>query len=72
MRGLGGVEEGLDRLLFGRVDEAASVDDQEVGAAGCRGVMSRDAEPRLERVRVCLVLGTAERLDEERAARDGP
>jgi len=72
MGGVGGVEDRLDRLLLGRVDEAAGVDDDDVGAAGCRGAMPRGAEPRLQRVGVGLVLGTAEGLDEERAARKGP
>jgi hypothetical protein len=34
--GLGRVEDGRDGLLLGRVDEAAGVDDEEVGAAGRR------------------------------------
>ena len=72
VRGLRGVEHGLDRLLFGRIDEAAGVDDDDVGAGGRRRAVPRGAQPRLERVGVGLVLGTAERLDEERAARGGP
>jgi hypothetical protein len=72
VRGLGGVQDRRYGLLFGRVDEAAGVDDDDVGAAGLGGAVPRGAEPRLERIRVGLVLGAAEGLDEERAAREGP
>jgi hypothetical protein len=70
--GLGRVEDGRDGLLLGRVDEAAGVDDEDVGAAGRRRAVPGGAQPRLERVGIRLVLGAAERLDEEGAARDGP
>jgi hypothetical protein len=70
--GRGGVEDGLDRLFLGGVDEAARVDDEDGGAAGRRGAVPRGAEPRRERVGVGLVLRAAEGLDEERAAREGP
>jgi hypothetical protein len=72
MRRLGGLEDGRDRLFLGGIDEAARVDDEDVGAAGRREMMSRGAEPGLESVRVRLVLGAAQRLDEERAARPSP
>jgi hypothetical protein len=69
VRGLGCVEDGRDRLLLGRVDEAAGVDDEDVGAAGRRRAVPGGTQPRLERVGVSLVLRAAERLDEERTAR---
>jgi hypothetical protein len=72
VRGLRGVEHSLDRLLLGRVDEAAGVDDEDVGAAGRRRAVPGGAQPRLERIRVGLVLGATERLDEERGAREQP
>jgi hypothetical protein len=72
MGGLGGVEDGLDRLLLGGVDEAAGVDDEDGGALGRGGSVPRGAEPRLESVGVGFVLRAAEGLDEERAARAGP
>jgi hypothetical protein len=69
VRDLGGIQDGLDRLLFGGVDEAAGVDDEDVGAAGRRRAVPGGTQPRLERVGVSLVLRAAERLDEERTAR---
>jgi hypothetical protein len=50
VRGLGGIEDRRYRLLFGRVDEAAGIDDDDVGAAGRGGVVPGGAEPRLERI----------------------
>jgi hypothetical protein len=72
MRDLRRVQHGLDGLLFGRVDEAAGVDDDDVGAAGRRRAVPGGPQPRLERVGIRLVLGAAERLDEEGAARPRP
>jgi hypothetical protein len=69
VRGLRRVEDGLYGFLFGRVDEAARVDDEDVGAVGRRRLVAGGAQPRLQRARVRLVLGAAEGLDEERAAR---
>jgi hypothetical protein len=50
VRGLGGVEDGCDGLFLGCVDEAAGVDDEDVGAAGSRRAVPGGAQPRLERV----------------------
>jgi hypothetical protein len=68
----GRVEDRFDRLLLGGVDEAAGVDDDDVGAVGRRRVVAGGAQSRLERVGIGLVLGAAESLDEERAARALP
>jgi len=66
------IEDRLDGLFFCRVDEAAGIDDDDVGAVGRRRVVAGSAQSRLERVGIGLVLGAAERLDEERAARAVP
>jgi hypothetical protein len=71
VRGGCSVEDRRDRLLLGEVDETAGVDDQELGAVGSRRAMPGGTEPRLEGVGVGFVLGAAEGVDEERAAREG-
>jgi len=72
MRHFGRIDDGLDGLLLGRVDEPAGVDDDDIGARGRRCTMARSAQAPLERVGVRLVLGAAQGLDEERRARGGP
>jgi hypothetical protein len=69
VRGFRRVEDRLDRLFLGRVDEAAGVDDEDVGSVGSGRAVAGGPQPRLERVRVGLVLGATQRMDEERAAR---
>jgi hypothetical protein len=72
VRVLCGVEEGVDRLLLGRVDESAGVDDDDVGALGGGRPVARRDQPPGEPVRIGLVLRAAQRLDEEAGGRDGP
>jgi len=72
VRGLGRVEDGLDGLLFGRVDETARVDDDDIGVVGRRRVVPGCPQTGLECVGIGLVLGAAEGADEERAARAVP
>ena len=72
VRGLGGVEDRRDRLLLGGVDEAAGVDDDQVGTRGRCRTMPGGAQSARQRVGVGLVLGAAERLDEEPGARGAP
>jgi hypothetical protein len=68
---LSGVEDGLDRLSLGGVDEAAGVDHDDVRRVRGGGVVPGGLKARRQGVGVGLVLGAAERLDEEGAARDG-
>jgi hypothetical protein len=70
VRGIRSVQDRCDRLLLGDVDEAAGVDDEDLGAVGSRRAMPGGTEPRLEGVGVGFVLGAAEGVDEERAARE--
>jgi hypothetical protein len=72
VRQLDGIEDGLDRLLLGRVDEAARVDDDEVRSILCSEAVTGGQQARCERVGVGLVLGAAQRVDEEGADRGGP
>jgi hypothetical protein len=71
VRCLRGVEDRLDRLLLGGVDEAAGVDDDDVRRVRGGGVVTGGPKARGQSVGVGLVLGAAERLDEEGAARGG-
>jgi hypothetical protein len=72
VRHLGGIEERLDGLLLGGVDEPAGVDDDDVGTAGLGLVVPGRPQAPGERVGVGLVLGAAEGLDEEPGARSRP
>ena len=72
MRGLRGVEDSTDGLLLGRIDEPAGVHYDDVRGVRGRRLVTGDPQAGGERIGVGLVLGAAERLDEEAAARDGP
>jgi hypothetical protein len=72
VRHLGRVEDRLDGLLFGGVDEPAGVDDDDVRANGGRRPVPRGRQAAFEGVGIRLVLGAAEGLDEEGSARDAP
>jgi len=60
-----GLEDRVDGLLFGGVDEAARVDDDEVGFGGARTPQAGSQEGALEAARVGLVLRAAQGLDDE-------
>jgi hypothetical protein len=62
---LGRRQDGLDGLLFGGVDEPARIDDDEGSVLRRGGSMPARPQAPGERLRVGLVLGTAEGLDEE-------
>ena len=72
VRHLGRVQDRLDRLFLGGVDEAARVDDHDVRTVERRAAVTRGDQTPHETVGVGFVLGAAERLDEERAARARP
>ena len=59
VRGVRSLEDRLDRLLLGGIDEAAGVDDEQVGAVGSGQLMPGGQQPRLERVGIGLVLRAA-------------
>ena len=70
---LGEGEHGVDRLLPGRLDEGARVDDDEVGGAGVVSGLHPVGEQRADQlVRVDLVLRAAQRLDVEALGHGGP
>ncbi len=62
---LGGVEQDVDRLGLGGVDEAAGVDEDEVGGAGRGRPVAGTRQRRPKPVRIGLVLGTPEGDDGE-------
>jgi hypothetical protein len=67
--GVGQREDGLDRLLPGGVDEGARVDDHEVGDSGVIGRHHALGEEGADDLLgVDLVLGAAERLEDEVAS----
>jgi hypothetical protein len=56
------LQHGVDRLLLGSIDEAAGIDDQEVGGGGTvGGDVPAGAQQRLERLGIDDVLRAAER-----------
>jgi len=65
MRRRDGIEDGGDRLLLGGVDEAAGVDDHDVGVRRPSSLQAALLEGAFEAGGIGLVLGAAESLDEE-------
>ncbi len=59
-----GFQNCSDGFLFGCVDEAAGVDDYDVGAVWRRGAVPGTIETARKRIGVGLILWAAERLDE--------
>jgi hypothetical protein len=68
---LGRVQQGLNRLFFGGVDEPAGVDDYPGRRFSSGFPAPRGGEAARERIRVGLVLRAAESLDEEAGGRSG-
>jgi len=69
VRRLAGREDGRDRLLLGGIDEAAGVDDDNLGELHGREAVTGGDETAHEAVGVGLVLGAAERHDGETSGR---